>query len=597
MNYRLKTNDAAAPAAGNGARETSSWQAIRKMLAFMGEERTSLASALVALTVNAGLLLVGPYLIGYVVNRFIQTGRFGGVLSWGAALLGVYAAAFVANYVQIRIMGGVGQRILFKVRNALFHKIQELPVAFFNQNKAGDLISRINGDTEKLNLFFSQTLVQFTSNLFIILGAGVFVIAINPKLGAVALLPAVGILLFARIVSPLVRRLNLRSLQATGAMSAEIQESLSNFRVVIAFNRRDYFRDRFDVANRSVFGASVRSGLLNQLFGPVFDFFSNVAQLLVLGYGILLVLHGQLEIGFLISFLVYSTRFYDPLRQFAGLWSTLQVALAGWNRVSEILALQSDLVTVDAPETPAKASQKNHLMEFRNVSFAYGPEARVLDRVSFTFDRGRTYALVGPTGGGKTTTASLIARLFDPTEGTVLLHGRDLRTYHSAERTARIGFILQEPFLLTGTVRDNLVYGNDALSDLPDDALAELVRTKGLDTLLVRFEDGLATKVSGVGDSMSLGQRQLIAFMRAVLREPELLILDEATANVDTVTEQLLEKALSLLPRTTTRVVIAHRLNTIENADEIFFVNGGRVVLAGSMEHAVEMLLHGKRGS
>jgi ATP-binding cassette subfamily B protein len=221
----------------------------------------------------------------------------------------------------------------------------------------------------------------------------------------------------------------------------------------------------------------------------------------------------------------------------------------------------------------------------------------VLRDASFSLERGKTYALVGPTGGGKTTTASLMARLYDPQEGQVLLEGRDIRSYSPEERTKRIGFILQDPFLFTGTVRDNIVYGNAELQRLPDDEIAARLAAKNLAGLLARFEQGLETKVTAGGDGVSLGQKQLIAFMRAVLREPEILVLDEATANIDTVTEQLLEEILRELPGSTTKVVIAHRLNTIENADEIFFINGEEITPAGSMDHALELLLHGKRDS
>ncbi|HVY67868.1 MAG TPA: ATP-binding cassette domain-containing protein, partial [Patescibacteria group bacterium] len=210
---------------------------------------------------------------------------------------------------------------------------------------------------------------------------------------------------------------------------------------------------------------------------------------------------------------------------------------------------------------------------------------------------GKTYALVGPTGGGKTTTASLMARLYDPTEGAVLLSGRDIRSYEAQERTNKIGFILQEPFLFTGTVRDNILYGNEQYQNYSNQQLETVIKSAGLEALLARFDQGLQTVVAATGDGLSLGQKQLIAFIRAVLRHPEVLILDEATANIDTVTESLLEDILKKLPASTARVIIAHRLNTIANADEIYFVNAGDVIKAGSMEHAVNMLLHDKRES
>ena len=217
--------------------------------------------------------------------------------------------------------------------------------------------------------------------------------------------------------------------------------------------------------------------------------------------------------------------------------------------------------------------------------------------MNFTLERGKTYALVGPTGGGKTTMASLIARLYDPLQGEVMLDGRDIRSYQPGERTKKIGFILQEPFLFTGTVRENILYGNSQYGSYSNKQLEEVIRSAQLQSLLAIFEKGLDTVVTSGAESISLGQKQLIAFMRAVLRNPDLLILDEATANIDTITEQVLQNILNKLPASTTRVIIAHRLNTIQNADEIFFVNAGEVIRAGSFNHAVNMLLQGKRAS
>lgn len=255
--------------------------------------------------------------------------------------------------------------------------------------------------------------------------------------------------------------------------------------------------------------------------------------------------------------------------------------------------MSSDLEVI-SPSTQAKSES---ILEFQNVSFHYPEGENILKNINFSLQKAKTYALIGPTGGGKTTTASIMARLYDPTQWVVLLDGRDIRSYEPNERTKKIGFILQEPFLFSGTLMENIVYANEVYEKTTKEDFLQILQKSDLSQLLDTFESGLDTKIVPSAESMSLGQKQIIAFVRAFLRSPELLILDEATANIDTVTEQLLEEILLKLPASTTKVIIAHRLNTIKDADEIFFVNWGSITVTGSMEKALEMMLDGKRES
>ncbi len=586
MNYNL--NKQSEP-----EQKSSTYTALKSLLKLIAHEKKNLLLALTAILTNAILNLLGPFLIGHTIDKYVQHKQFHGVLVFSGILLVMYIMALFTSYFQTKLMGSVGQRLLFTLRNAIFNKLQSLPVAFFNANKAGDLISRVNNDTDKLNTFFSQSLMQFIGSIAIMTGAGVFLLLINVKLGAATLLPGLCILIFTKLVSPWVKKKNAVNLKSVGGMSAEIQESLSNFKVVVAFDRRDYFRKRFGEANQQNYKTAVGAGLANNIFLPVYSMFSGLAQLIVLAYGIYLISAGSFSIGLLVSYLAYANNFYNPLRQLASLWTSFQVAMAGWDRIARILSLNTDLETVPAGSTPLSTA----LVEFRHVHFSYPDGKEILHNVSLKLERGKTYAFVGPTGGGKTTTASLIARLYDPVTGSILLDGKDLRAYEPEERCRKIGFILQEPFLFTGTVRENILYGNKQYQGYSNDQLARVIKESNLDKLLNIFESGLETKVSSGGESISLGQKQLIAFMRAVLRNPDVLILDEATANIDTMTEQLLEEILKRLPDKTTRIIIAHRLNTIENADEIFFVNAGEITRAGSFHDAVDKLLHGKLAS
>jgi ATP-binding cassette subfamily B protein len=587
MNYNLNSLPATEV-------KNSAWAGLKSLLKLVEQERKKIVLAVCAILLNSLLNLLGPFLIGLTIDKYIQTRQYHGVLVFSGILFAMYSIAFVSSYFQTNLMGGVGQRIIFELRNTIFQKIQQLPVAFFNENKAGDLISRVNNDTDKLSQFFSQSLMQFIGSIVTMVGAGIFLLVINPELGLATLVPALIILVFTRVISPWVKHKNALNLKSTGGMSAEIQESLNNFKVIIAFNRRDYFKKRFDIANRENYRTAIAAGLANNTFLPVFGLFSSIAQLTVLSFGIYLIIRGDFSIGLLVSYLSYATNFYNPLRQLASLWTSFQVALAGWDRISQILSLSSNLVTVfdHSPE------EKNApLLEFRNVHFGYQGGFEILHNISFSMGKGKTYALVGPTGGGKTTTASIMARLYDPLKGMVLLKGRDIRSYTDEERAEKIGFILQEPFLFTGTVRENILYSNSRYLHSTNDQLMKVLQEAKLEGLLSTFDQGLESPVVSGGESLSIGQKQLIAFMRAVLRKPELLILDEATANIDTITEKLLGQILDNLPEETTLVVIAHRLNTIENADEIYFINSGEVNLAGSFKEAVDKLMSGNRSS
>lgn len=587
MNYELN--------AESNKNKLSMWDALKSLAPLVAGERKTLIFAIVATLITSAVTLGAPLIIAHILDTYIMKMQFSGMLFYAGLLLGLYFVSFISNYLQIKFMGGVGQRVLFRLRDSIFNKLQSLPLAFFNANKAGDLISRINNDTDKLNQFFSQTLVQFVGSIVTMVGAAILIVSLNFKLGLAALVPVLFVVIFTFLVSPWVKRTNAVALKATGGLTAEVSESLQNFKVILAFNRRDFFKERFSVANETNYRSAVKADIATSTLTPIYTFASNAAQLIVLAYGIHLITIGNLTLGLLVSYLSYVNSLYNPLRQIANLWGNFQVALAGWDRIASILQMENEMKHIDMPTADTKANAT--LLRFDNVSFAYDAGKDVLKNVSLELDVGKTYALIGPTGGGKTTTASLMARLYDPVQGAVYLGGVDIRTLSDEERTKKIGFILQEPILFSGTIKENILYGNEKLQSYTVEELTQTIKEAGLESLLKRFDGGLEATVETSGDALSLGQRQLIAFMRTVLREPELIILDEATANIDTVTEGLLEEILSKLPITTTRVVIAHRLNTIEHADVIYFVNAGEVVKAGSMQAAIDLLQSGTQNS
>ena len=283
-----------------------------------------------------------------------------------ALAMAVYFIGVVASYFQVRVMGGVGRRVLYNLRNALFAKLQQLPVAFFNQNKAGDLISRLNNDTDKLNQFVGQALMQFVGSVVVMAGVAIFLISLHPRLGAAELAPAVGVGLFTQATAAWVAARNKRSLEALGGMSGEVQEGLHNFKVIVAFHRTDYFRAKFESANQRNYQASIAAGNANNIFMPLYGLSQTLAQLAVIAYGIYLVQNGQATVGLLVAFLLYLNSFYGPMRQLATVWSSFQMAVAGLDRISEVLALESNMPVIEAPVTGGDAT-----IEFRAVRFEY----------------------------------------------------------------------------------------------------------------------------------------------------------------------------------------------------------------------------------
>lgn len=532
-------------------------------------ERRTLLLAAAAIVITATMTLSAPAVMARAIDGPLARGDYGGILRHAAVLLAMYVVALLTQYRQSFWMGSVGQRVLHRLRGEVFRKLQELPIAFFAARRTGDVISRINNDTDKMYQFFSQSLMQFVGSFVTMAGSAVFLLSLNPRLGTAALAPALVMFLLTRCLTPWLKRRNAATLESLGKVSAEVSESLSHFQVLVAFDRRDAFRREFEQVNEHNYQQALKAGLANGVLGPLYSLCSQLAQLIVLSYGLALVARGDFTVGLLIGYFIYVNRFYDPMRQLGALWASFQAANAAYDRISEILSEKMSLEVMPCQESPAPQAGR---LEFCEVDFGYRAGQEVLSRVSFRLEPGKTYAFVGPTGGGKTTTASLMSRLYDPKGGKVLFDGRDLRSYPAQERSEKVGVILQEPFLFEPSVGDNV------------ESLA------GVEHL---FPEGLQTPVG----ELSLGQRQVVAFLRAVSRKPQLLILDEATANIDTVTERILESLLGRLPEDTTKVVIAHRLNTIAKADVIYFVNGGRVQLAGSMEQAVALLRQESRRS
>ncbi len=552
---------------------------------FVGETR-NLIIIIITVLINIGTGVITPYIItraidGPIANKDIQTLA---IMSLGLVIL--YIISAIAAYGQARIMGYVSQRVLFRLRAKVFSSLQSLPIDFFNRNKAGDLISRINNDTNKINQFLSEGVLRFTSLFFSLIGIAAMMLYLNWQLASIVFILTAIILIITRIATPFIEGVNKVGLENQGALSSEVQEGLLNFNAIVAFQIQDYYQNNFNKISQAVYSSKIQTNILNDSIAPLYTFVANLSQIILLAIGVSFILSGSITIGLLIGFLAYAQKFFEPLRILGSIVGSLQGALAAWTRVQEIISLESNLI-LEEDKSGLKKRKTKHILEFENVSFGYD-EKQILKNMNFNLEQGKTYALVGPTGGGKSTTASLMARLYDPQKGLVKLYNKDIRTHTAEDRTKAIGFILQEPFLFSGTIGDNIRYGNPDLANKSNAELIEILKDNNLLDLISDFEYGVATNIEN--NAISIGQKQIISFIRVLLRRPQLLILDEATANIDTVTEQNLQDIINQLPDTTTKVIIAHRLNTIKKADQIFFINQGILTPAEDFQHALNLI-------
>jgi ATP-binding cassette, subfamily B, multidrug efflux pump len=533
-----------------------------------------LGLALVAL--GAISQAVGPWLIGRAIDRDILGDDPSGLLRTMALLLWVYVGGTLAQRGQIRQVGAVGQRILASLRERIFGRLLRLPLGFFDRRPVGDLMSRVTNDVDTLNQLFSQGLTQLLGSLFSLIGIVVAMVVLDWRLALVCF-TIIPVMLLTNVFFARRARQAFRTTRETvGDVTAGLQEEIVGVREAQAFNRTEANIARFRERNAANRVANVQAVAITSAFAPTIDVLSTLATAVVIGFGGYLVVTGNLTVGLLTAFLIYVQQFFRPIQLASQVYTQAQAALAGAERIYAILDEPTE------PEDPPDAKKLDRVegrIEFDRVTFAYEPGRPVLHDVSFVVEPGQTVALVGPTGAGKTTIANLVPRFYDATGGTVRVDGRDVREVERRSLRDRIATVLQEPFLFSGTVAENIAYGREGASREEVEAAARAVSAHGFISAL---PEGYDNPLRAGGGTLSGGQRQLVSFARAVLADPRILILDEATSNVDTRTEALIQRALARLLKGRTSVVIAHRLSTIRDADLILVIENGRVAERGT---------------
>jgi ABC-type multidrug transport system fused ATPase/permease subunit len=490
-------------------------------------------------------------------------------------LVGIFIINALSFGGQFFLMGWIGQQILASIRNEIFEKAQNLSLAYFDTHDAGDLMSRLVNDVDTLNQFLGQGLIQVVGGAFRMVAIAIAMIALQWQLALAAFSVIPFMVLITNYLSNRARAAYRESRQALGDVSTELEEGISGVKVAQAFNRADTNRARFAQLNRANRDANVGAVGITSAFSPVMEVLNAIDIAIVAGYGGYLALTGALSVGVVVSFFQYVQQFFMPVQQISQFWAVAQSALAGAERIFDLL--DEPVTLVDAPDAKPMPPMEGRVT-FDDVHFAYNPDEPVLRGISFHVEPGQTVAIVGPTGAGKTTIINLLGRFYEVTDGAVKVDGIDVREVTQASLRRQMGIVLQDNFLFSSTIADNIRYGR---LDATDQEVEDAARVVGAHSFISQMPDGYKSILGERGGTLSQGQRQLISFARAILADPRLLILDEATASVDTRTELLIQTALKKLLSGRTSFVIAHRLSTIRDADQILVLEKGQIIEHG----------------
>lgn len=532
-----------------------------------------------------GLVIIGavaqataPWLISRAIDKDIANRDSHGLAITMLFLLAAYTVGQITSYGQVLLVGDVGQRFLAQIRQRLFDWFQVLPLSFFDRRPVGDLMSRVTNDVDTLNQLVSQGLTQLLGSLFTLVGIVIAMLILDWRLALVSFTIIPLMLVTTSAFAKRARQASLKARETTGDVTADLQEEIVGVRQAQAFNRTATNIERFRQRNAANRDANVQAVGITSAFAPAIQILSSLATALVIGFGGYLVFDARLTVGLLAAFLIYVQQFFRPIQLVSQVYTQAQSALAGSERIYGILDEPRE--PVDPPGTPALGRIEG-MIDFDDVTFGYDPARPVLHDISFHIEPGQTVALVGQTGAGKTTIANLIPRFYDIQEGAILLDGQNIEDVTRDSVRAQMGIVLQEPYLFSGTVRENIAYGR------PDATLEQVqAAAKAVEAheFIEALPKGYDTPLGEAGAQLSQGQRQLLSFARAVLADPRILILDEATSRIDTRTEAIIQRALQQVLAGRTSVVIAHRLSTIRDADLILVIDQGRIVERGTHE-------------
>ena len=544
-----------------------------------GQERR-LSLAIAAIIVYAVTVAALPWIIRQVVDSHIPARDKSAVDLAALAFAAVVTVQFFTNYLHRRLDAFVGQEILYRLRTDLFDHVQRLSMSFFDRNEAGRVMSRVQNDTRDLEGFVS-VIVLTVADVLSLAGIVAAMVAMSPSLAAVTLTVVPLLVAVIWAWQRLAREPRMMARTTFASVNSHLQETISGIRVVQSLSREQANMRRFSAVNEDALSAALRRARYWSFVNPAAAALGGLGVGLVVVFGGGEVLDGSLGAGVLIAFAIYVERFFQPIRSITQNYNGLHEGMAAGSRVFELLDIEPDIA--DPPGAAAMPAVRGQV-RFERVGFEYQPGVPVIQDVDLTVEPGQTVAIVGPTGAGKTTLVSLLLRLYEPTSGRILVDGHDIRDVQRDSLVHQTSIVMQEPVLFTGTIRDNIRYSHD---EVTDEDVERAARVVGAHEFIERLPEGYDTELQERGGNLSLGQRQLVSFARALAADPRILVLDEATAYVDTYTEMLIQRGLRELLKGRTSLVIAHRLSTVRSADMIVVMDQGRIVEQGTHDDLV----------
>ena len=551
-------------------------ETLKRLWEYLKPHRLRLLLIFSLIIVTSLLMLVGPYLIGRAIDDYIIPKNFRGLLS----LVIFMACLYIVNSLLMWLQGYISirtvQSIVFNLRKDLFNKLQSLPLRFFDSTPHGDIMSRLTNDIDTINMSLGMSLTQFFSGIVSIIGTIFIMLRMSPILTLVSMIVVPLTLLITTFVSSRTRESFLANQTILGQLNGVAEENINGLRVVKIFAREEREIEKFQTVNEELRQAGIRAQIFAGIMGPLMNVVNNLSFAIIAGFGGWFAAKSIVSVGTVASFIIYSRQFTRPINELANLFNMIQSAIASAERVFKVINEPPE--PVDTPDAVELKDVKGEV-EFKNVYFSYKEGVPVLKDINFHVKPGQTIALVGPTGAGKTTIVNLLTRFYDVDSGSILIDGIDIRKIKRSCLRSLLGIVLQDTYLFSVSIKDNIRYGR---LDATDQEVIEAARLANAEHFILRLPKGYDTVLTDGGENLSQGQRQLLAIARAILADPAILILDEATSNVDTKTEKQIQSAMLNLMKGRTSFVIAHRLSTIRNADMILVINNGEIVERGT---------------